>query len=74
MAILKYEDLPYQKKRIFLGGPEGNAYVLLGYAKDFSRQLGLDFDKIQKEMTSSDYDNLIQVFDKYFGEICDLIK
>ena len=52
---------------IDLTGPDGNAYVLLGYAKSYSKQLGLDYDKIRDEMTSSDYENLIQVFDKYFG-------
>jgi hypothetical protein len=48
-------------------GPDGNAFVLLGYAKSFANQLDLPFDKIQDEMTSGDYENLIQVFDKYFG-------
>jgi len=52
---------------IDLTGPDGNAYVLLGYAKSYAKQLGLDYDKIRDEMTSSDYENLIQVFDKYFG-------
>ena len=40
---------------------------MLGYAKSYAKQLGLDFSKIQDEMTSGDYENLIQVFDKYFG-------
>lgn len=52
---------------IDLTGPEGNAFVLLGYAKNFAKQIGLDFDEIQEEMTSGDYENLIEVFDRYFG-------
>lgn len=52
---------------IDLTGPEGNAFVLLGYAKNFAKQIGLDFDEIQEEMTSGDYENLIEVFDSYFG-------
>ena len=48
-------------------GPDGNAFVLLGYAKSYAKQLGLSFDKIKDEMTSGDYENLIKVFDKYFG-------
>ncbi len=48
-------------------GPDGNAYVLLGYAKSYAKQLNLDWDKVCKEMTSNDYENLIKVFDKYFG-------
>ena len=52
---------------IDLTGPDGNAYALLGYASTYAKQLGLPFDKIKDEMTSGDYDNLVQVFDKYFG-------
>lgn len=52
---------------IDLTGPDGNAYVLLGYAKNFARQLDLDFNKIREEMTSGDYENLLEVFDSYFG-------
>ena len=52
---------------IDLTGPQGNAYVLLGYAQDFGRQLKLDYKSIQEEMTSGDYENLVNVFDKYFG-------
>ena len=48
-------------------GPDGNAFVLLGYAKSYAKQLNLSFDKIKDEMTSGDYENLIKVFDKYFG-------
>ena len=54
---------------IDLTGPDGNAYVLLGKAKDLARQLELDAIKICNEMTSGDYENLISVFDKYFGHI-----
>lgn len=52
---------------IDLTGPEGNAFVLLGYANRFAKQLGLDADVIIKEMKSGDYENLLQVFDNYFG-------
>jgi hypothetical protein len=52
---------------IDLTGPDGNAYVLLGYAKNFAKQLDLDFNKIREEMTSGDYENLLEVFDSYFG-------
>lgn len=53
---------------IDLTGPEGNAYVLMGYAKRFAKQLGLDGEKIVEEMTYSDYENLVSVFDDYFGD------
>lgn len=52
---------------IDLTGPQGNAFFLLGTAKNLANQLDLDGDAICKEMRASDYENLIQVFDKYFG-------
>jgi len=62
------------KIEINLSGPDGNAYCLLGYAKTFSKQLALDYTIIQKEMTSGDYENLIQTFDKYFGNFVTLYR
>lgn len=53
---------------IDLTGPDGNVYALLGYGKRFAKQLGLNWEVIQKEMTSGDYENLLQVFDKNFGD------
>jgi hypothetical protein len=53
---------------IDLTGPDGNAFVLMGYAKRFAKQLDLDADVIIKEMKAGDYENLLQVFDNYFGE------
>jgi len=59
---------------IDLTGPEGNAYVLLGYARNFAKQLDLDIEEIQKEMTSGDYENLIEVFDREFGSFVTLYR
>ena len=53
---------------IDLTGPDGNAYALLAYAKRFAQQFDLDFNQIKDEMTSGDYENLVQVFDEYFGD------
>lgn len=63
-----------QERIIDLKGPEGNAYVLLGYARSFAKQLSLDPEPITKEMMASDYENLIQVFDKYFGSFVTLVR
>jgi len=52
---------------IDLTGPDGNAFALMGYASNFAKQLGLDKEKIINEMMSGDYENLLQVFDGYFG-------
>lgn len=52
-----------------LTGPEGNAFVLIGYARKWSKQLGLNPDEIEKEMTDGDYENLVGVMEKYFGKV-----
>ena len=64
----------HQKMEIDITGPKGNAYCLLGIAIAFARQLGLDAEAIEEEMKSSDYENLITVFDKHFGEYVDLVR
>jgi hypothetical protein len=62
------------KTVVDLRGPEGNAYVLLGYAKSWAKQLGLDADDIQKDATSGDYEHLLEVLDKHFGSLVDFIR
>ena len=57
------------KIEIDLTGPDGNAFVLLGIAKDLCHKTGIEWGKVQAEMTSGDYENLIQTLDKYFGSI-----
>jgi hypothetical protein len=55
---------------IDLTGPEGNAFVLLGYARQFCKQLGYDSfktDCIIEEMMLTDYEGLIYTFDREFG-------
>ncbi len=53
---------------IDLTGSEGNAFVLMGYARKWAKDLGLDGNTIVAEMMSSDYENLVNVFDGYFGD------
>ena len=53
---------------IDLTGPAGNAFCLMGQATRFARQLGLNVDDIMTEMKSGDYENLVEVFDKHFGD------
>ena len=53
---------------IDLTGPEGNAFSLMARATSFAKQLGFDDGQIIEEMKSGDYENLISVFDKYFGD------
>ena len=53
---------------IDLTGPQGNAFFLMGQAGQYARQLDLDGDAIITEMRSGNYENLVQVFDRYFGD------
>ena len=59
---------------IDLSGPDGNAYVLMGKARGYAKQLGLDPEVIVSEMMSGDYDRLLEVFDKYFGQFVVMYK
>lgn len=49
-------------------GPDGNAFVLIGKARAWAKQLGLDPGAIEREMTSSDYEHLVQTLEKHFGD------
>jgi hypothetical protein len=74
MAIKKKTER-YEKMVIDLTGPDGNAFALLGIASRLGKQLELDKEqqeKIRIEMMSSDYENLIKVFDENFGDYVDL--
>jgi hypothetical protein len=53
---------------IDLTGPDGNAFALLATARNLSKQLGFSYQEIQDKMTSGDYENLVEVFDSYFGD------
>ena len=61
------EKQPQKEIIIDLTGPDGNAFALMGYAKRFAKQLGLDSEEIISNMTSGDYENLLEVFDENFG-------
>jgi hypothetical protein len=49
-------------------GPEGNAFVLIGKARAWAKQLGLDPKAIEQEMTSADYEHLVKTLEKHFGD------
>ena len=57
---------------IDLDGSQGNAFVLLGYASQTMKNSGMEKktqDRILNAMKSSDFINLLKVFDKYFGTV-----
>lgn len=56
---------------IDLTGPQGNAFFLLGTAQSLAKQLGYSSEakeEMLKEMQSSDYEHLLSVMEKHFGE------
>lgn len=64
-----------RERVIDLTGQEGNAYWLLGYAKQFSESLGQTdewFDILCDDMTSGDYTHLVAVFEMNFGHFIKL--
>jgi len=66
--IVKKESKPEKRPEIDLTGPDGNAFVLMGLAKRWARDLELDGDMIVKEMMLGDYENLLDVIEHYFGD------
>jgi len=74
MAIRSIEDRPIRPLEIDLTGPDGNAFVLLGYAKSLAKQLGLEYEPILDAMKAGDYENLLVVFDRYFGDYVTLYR
>ena len=72
MAIVK--KTKQREIVIDLTGPDGNVFVLMGYARRFANDLGLDGDKIINEMKSSNYENAVEAFDKYFGSFVILLR
>ena len=66
--IKSVNELKNRTIEIDLTGPMGNAFHLIAVAGNLAKQLGLSKKEIQDEMTSGDYDNLLDVFDGYFGD------
>lgn len=74
MTIKSASELHNERPFIDLTGPDGNAYVLLAKAGTYGRELGKDCVKIREDMMSSDYEHLVEVFDREFGDYIDLYR
>ena len=68
MVIKKIEEREMKRLELDLTGPDGNAFALLGHAKNLAEQLGKDHKAIWDKMRAGDYENLVKVFDEEFGE------
>lgn len=60
--------------RIDLTTAQGNAFYILGVANNLSKKLGMNFNVIEKKMTAGDYENLLKVFEDYFGDFVIIYK
>ena len=71
MAIKNIKNRPKPTKiEIDLTGPDGNAFVLMSYARRLGKMLGHDENRIEKiieEMMLTDYEGLLYTFDREFG-------
>ena len=60
-------------KYIDISGPQGNAFVLMGIAQHWMEQIDPNMvETVIEEMKSSDYNHLLETFNKYFGGIVTL--
>ena len=72
--MIKYKKMKTGPVEIDLTGPDGNAFNLIATAGRLAEQLDLNKKKIQSEMMSGDYENLLKVFDKHFGHFVTLYR
>lgn len=72
--IKNKSDMPIRSIEIDLTGEDGNAFALMGYAKKFARQLGVDSEEIISNMMSGDYENLLEIFEENFGSFVTLYR
>jgi len=74
--IKNIKDKPLKKQiELDLTGPDGNAFVLMKWAEVLGYQLGYSRGRvaaIRKVMMMGDYDGLVKVFDREFGDFVTL--
>jgi len=77
MTIKSAAELDDKPIEIDLRGEDGNAFVLVGKARRYAKDLGYSEEETENlinQMVSSDYENLIQIFDEHFGEYVTLYR
>tara|TARA_Y100000389_G_scaffold73291_1_gene69960 strand:- start:788 stop:1012 length:225 start_codon:yes stop_codon:yes gene_type:complete len=71
-------DKPKQNGIVIdLTGPQGNAFFLIGTAKNLGKQVGMspkNIDKMVERMTSGDYEHLLSEFEFEFGSVVTLYR
>ena len=66
--MFREKTIRNEKPVIDLDGPDGNVFALMGHAKRWAKDLGLNGKDIVTEMTMGDYDDALRVMEKYFGD------
>lgn len=62
-----------RKQELWLDGPQGNVFVLLGVAQNITRQIGGDWSETEKILKKDGtYAGIVREFDKLFGDIVEL--
>ena len=75
--MIKSKEYKNKGIEIDLTGPQGNAYYLLGLASKWAKELQFSDsyrEEMLEKMKSSDYENLVKVFDDEFGSIVTLYR
>ena len=70
-TIKPLSEKPLGNVEVDLSGENGNAFVLMGYARQWAKQLEYskdDIDKLLKDMQSDDYEHLLEVLEEHFGD------
>ena len=66
----------HRKITVYLDGPEGNAFNLIGIAANLARQIGYskaEIKDMRDELMSSDYNHLVKTMDALFGTVVDFV-
>ena len=69
--IRRAEELDGKKIEIDLRGEKGNSMYLLGLVGSLGKRMGWSgeaIEMVRELMTMGDYEDLLKVFDYYFGE------
>ena len=72
--MIKSKESLARKPEIDISRPDGNAFCIIGHALQLAKQLNINSKPIIEDMMSGDYEHLLEVFDKHFGEYVDLIR
>lgn len=69
------QEVKKPKLIVDLRGPDGNAFSLIAIChRHYTKVVGsTNFDKIREDMTSSDYDHLLDVFKKTLSPYFDIV-